>query len=87
MVELLQENEARTIILLAVLVMLCAVGFYVIGRVRGTIRKSDQISNDLFMNFRELHSRGKLTDEEYRTIKAKLATRLQEELKEKEQKG
>ena len=61
--------------------MLCAVGAYVVGKIRRQVRESDPGPSDFITNFRELHSQGELSDEEYRTIKAMLASRLQEQLK------
>lgn len=62
----------------AVLAMATAVCVYLIGKFRGSYRESDLEPSNLMSNFRDLHSQGELTDEEYRNIKAKLATQLQE---------
>jgi hypothetical protein len=66
---------------LAAVAMLCAAAAYAIGKIRGQVRESDPGANEFMTNFRELHSQGDLSDEEYRTIKAMLASRLQEQLK------
>jgi metal-dependent amidase/aminoacylase/carboxypeptidase family protein len=55
--------------------------------VRRTLSESEAKAHDLFSNFRELHSQGELSDEEYRTIKATLAARLQREIKGKDKEG
>jgi hypothetical protein len=60
---------------------LFAFGYYLMGKVRGSFRQSERESGILLDNFRELHSRGELSDEEYRTIKAKLASQLREQWK------
>jgi len=39
-------------------------------------------TSELLTNFREMHSKGELTDEEFRTIKAKLSIKLKEELRD-----
>ena len=65
--------------------ILVAVGFYLIGKIRGRYRESDVGSSILLDNFRELHSGGQLSDEEYRNIKSKLAARLREEFEKSEQ--
>lgn len=62
------------------LAMVVAVCVYLIGKFRGSFRESDLGPSNLMTNFRDLHSQGELTDEEYRNIKAKLATQLQESL-------
>ena len=69
----------------AVLAMATAVCVYLIGKFRGTYRESDQGSTNLLTNFRELHSQGELSDEEYRNIKAKLATRIREQFNQSEE--
>ena len=56
-----------------------AVGFYLVGKFRGAYRQTDVVDTNLLSNFRELHSRGELSDEEYRTIKAQLATKIREQ--------
>ena len=61
--------------------VLCAVAAYVIGKIRRQVRESDPGPSEFMTNFRELHSQGELSDEEYRTIKAMLASRLQERMK------
>jgi hypothetical protein len=78
--DIFRSPEARGIALVAVLAMLVAVGIYIVGKIRGQLRESDVNPGDFLTNFRELHSRGELSDEEYRTIKAKLAPRLRERL-------
>lgn len=76
---------ARLVAGLAGLAMLVAVGFYLIGRIRSRYRQTEVTSGILLDNFRELHSGGQLSDEEYRNIKAKLAARLREEISQSDQ--
>lgn len=87
MLEFLQRDEARVVIWLSLGVILVTVGFYVVGKVRENMRDPPSQSHDLITNFRELHSQGELTEQEYRTIKTKLAARLQQELKGKDEEG
>jgi hypothetical protein len=78
------QPSARLIVNTALLAALVAVGFYLIGRIRGRYRESDVRTGILLDNFRELHSGGQLSDEEYRNIKSKLAARLRDELNQSE---
>lgn len=78
-------KEVRLIVNLALLATFVAVGFYLIHRIRGRFRQSDGGSSFLLDNFRDLHSGGQLSDEEYRNIKSKLAARLRDELKQSKQ--
>lgn len=84
---LANEEALRTLTLwLAGLAILTAVGVYVVGKLRGTYRESDLEPSKLITNFRELHSQGQLSDEEYRNIKSKLATQMQEQLEKSKKK-
>ena len=73
---------------LAVVRWPCAV--YVIEkRPRRSVQDEQQepTASELMSKFRELHSRGELSDAEFRTIKTTLAARLQEELKDNGETG
>lgn len=87
MPQFLNNAAAQAVIWLAVCAALVAVGIYVVLKVRQTLSESEAKTHDLLSNFRELHSEGELSDEEYRTIKATLAARLQRELKGKGKEG
>ncbi len=81
MVEFLTTPAASVVLLLAMTAALIAVGVYVIGKVRQDLTSDTAGASELLSNFRELHSQGGLSDEEYRTIKAMLAKPLDDELK------
>jgi uncharacterized membrane protein len=83
----LQSTAAQVVIWLAVCAALVVVGIYVVGKVRQTLSESEPQAHDLMANFRELHSQGELSDEEYRTIKAMLAARVQQQLKGRSDEG
>ena len=85
--EFLQTPGARIVFWLAVLAALLVFGFYLVGRVRELIRGKGPSSSELLTNFREMHGKGVLADEEFRTIKSKLAGRIQDELKGNGEKG
>ena len=59
-----------------VIFALAAVGFAVARKFRGRAAHDELDPNDLLTNFREVYERGGLSDEEFRTIKAKLASDL-----------
>jgi len=80
MAEFLGSPHATIVFLLALTATLIAGGIYVIGRVRAGINAKEPPANELLTKFKELHAQGELSDEEYRTIKAMLAERLQREL-------
>ena len=84
------DPVAKFILWSSVLVVLSAILIYAAVRFRGEALKDEQpepLANELMSKIRELHSRGEVTDEEFRTIKTKLATRLQGELKDNGETG
>jgi len=87
MVELLGTPVARLVIWTAVLSILLVVVFYIIGRVRPTSAKTEPISSELLSKFRNLRDRGEISEAEFQTIKATLAERLREELKDNGETG
>ena len=83
--DVLNQPSSRLVINIAWLAVAAVVGFYLIGKFRHGFRQSDQGPSNLLDNFRELHTRGQLSDEEYRNIKSKLAVRLRDEMRKSEQ--
>ena len=81
------STTAQVVILLAGLAVMVAVGFYLVRRFRGGAEEDQPSASDLLTNFGELHSRGELSEQEYRTIKTLLAARMQEEIKDTGDKG
>ena len=76
----LQEYLPEMMLWVTVGVVLLAVGVFIIRRFpKGA--EDDKLATSAMMDaFRDLHARGQLSDDEYRSIKTKLATRLKEEL-------
>lgn len=79
------EDMAGYVLNAAYIAIAVAVGFYLIAKIRDAFRQSEQTTSVLLDNFRDLHTSGQLSDEEYRNIKSKLAARLRDELKESAQ--
>jgi len=84
---LLEVQPERLVILVALVMVLAAVGAYVIGKVRAASLQQERPASELLSKFRELHRRGDLSDEEFRTIKTALAPRLREELSDNGETG
>ena len=53
-----------------------------VRRWRGGSFSDQPTHHELLTKFREIHDRGGLSDDEYRTIKTKLATQIDAELKD-----
>ena len=70
--DILTTTETRIVLLLTILAVLSAVGWYFVARCRDEI-KDDESTGELMAEFCELHHRGHLTSAEYRTIKSLLA--------------
>ncbi len=70
--------------LFAVIFVMTAAAVSFLRRLRDRDAQDSTSSNELISNFRDLHARGGLSDEEFRTIKAKLATELRAELEQAE---
>ena len=64
----------------ASILILLAFAILFVRRWRGDAANDQQDASELLTKFRELHLRGGLSDDEYRTIKTKLATRHEAEL-------
>ena len=80
MIEFLESTAAKVTIMLAIIVALMVIGIYSIARVRSKLTATGPDSSNLLTNFRELHAKGELSDEEFRTIKSMLGERMQKEL-------
>ena len=71
----------------AALAMLVALGVYLAGKIRARAAQKEPSASELLTKFREMHSRGVLSDEEFRTIKTTLTERLQTELRGNDETG
>lgn len=87
MPEIFADPVAEWVLWIAVLAALVAVAVYVIGRIRGGAAQHEPTASELMSKFRELHTRGELSDAEFRTIKTTLAVHLDAELKDNGEKG
>jgi uncharacterized membrane protein len=82
------ENSIADLALsLAVLIVLTIIAVYAIVKVRSRSREEDPTGIELLSRFRDVHAQGGLSDAEFRTIKTRLAGRVMDGLKDKEEKG
>ena len=77
----------RLVLALVILAVLIAVAAFIIAKIRSEPAKKVQQASDWLSKYTELHSKGGLSDEEFRTIKTKLAERLQDELNDNGENG
>ena len=82
MQEFLTTPIAEAVLWVSVLLMLLAVGYYLVRRFRDRIDDDRPTASDLLTNFREMHHEGDISETEFRTIKTVLGRKLQDELKD-----
>lgn len=76
------ENLIRAGLLFIAIFALAAVVVAVARRMRGPAGEDTRDASDIMANFRDVYERGGLSDEEFRSIKAKLAKELKGEPKQ-----
>ena len=84
MPELFRHPLLQAALWFASILVLLALAILFLRRWRGGAADDQQDASELLTKFRELHVRGGLSDDEYRTIKTKLATRIDTELNDTE---
>lgn len=77
----------QTVLWCAVGAVLVGVAAYVLRKIRSRAAQNEPTASELMSKFRDLHSQGKISDAEFRTIKTTLAARLQQELKDNGETG
>jgi len=81
------ESLTQAAVLFAGIFALTALGVALVRRYRDRAAKDISQSSMMMSKFRELHAEGGLSDEEFRTIKTKLAGELKSELKSNNNNG
>ncbi|HLA85283.1 MAG TPA: hypothetical protein VJL29_10860 [Thermoguttaceae bacterium] len=81
------SNVIELVLLLTVLTVLVVAAGKVLAKIRPKPIQQEPTVAEMLSKCREMHSRGELSDAEFRTIKATLAERLQNELRDDGQKG
>jgi uncharacterized membrane protein len=74
------SEPAWLVLWIALLAVFVTIAWYVVGKIRPKTVQKERKASQWLSKFRELHSGGGLSDEEFRTIKTTLATQLQDEL-------
>ena len=76
------ETLAQLLLWLAILLGLLMVAVLVVQRFRGGAAQKGATANELITNFQEMHTRGDISDADYRKIKSVLGAQLHSELKD-----
>jgi hypothetical protein len=80
MAELLREHYLELAWGLAGLLVIMIAGVYLVRRFRDRAEQNREGTSQLLTKFGEMHSRGDLSETEYRTIKTVLAAPFRDEL-------
>jgi hypothetical protein len=80
MPELFRHPLSQAALWFAAIFALLALAVVLLRKWRGGSADDRPSASELLTKFREVHVRGGLSDDEYRTIKTKLATRIEAEL-------
>ena len=67
------------VVWLAVLMIIVAIACYVTEKIRPKTEKKERAASEWLSKWRDLHSRGGLSDAEFRTIKTTFAAQLREQ--------
>jgi hypothetical protein len=74
------QSLTQAALLFAAVFVLTAIGIAIVRRFRDTGSDDSAESSEMMTRFRDLHEQGGLSDEEFRTIKGKLAAKLRADL-------
>jgi hypothetical protein len=66
---------------------LLTVAWIVVGKLRGNTQQNEDSAGELLSNLQDLRQEGDISDAEYRTIKAVLGAKLQQRVKDDQDKG
>jgi hypothetical protein len=77
MQEFLRSSPAQAVIWVTVLLFVCALGIYLVQRLRDGGEPQAPSANDLLTGFREMQDEGELSTDEFRQIKTVLGRKLQ----------
>ncbi len=80
MTELFRHPLFAAALWFAAIFALLALAVVVVRKFRGSAADDRPGASEMLTKFRELHARGGLSDDEYRTIKTKLAAELDAEI-------
>jgi len=81
------ETLAQLAVGVGLLIALVMAGVVIVQRFRGGMADKAQDANELLGNFQEMHSRGDITDADYRKIKSVLGARLHSDVKDDKEQG
>jgi uncharacterized membrane protein len=87
MKQITSETFTALVVWSTALLGLIVVAMLVLGKLRGNAQQTENSAGQLLSNLQELHEEGDISDAEYRTIKAVLGAKLQQRVKDDQDKG
>ena len=81
------QHVIELLVWLGVLALFAGVAACVLWKIRVKSAQQEPSTHDLVSKFQELHSQGKLSETEFRTIKTTLAARWLQEIKDSDESG
>ncbi len=81
------DPRIKAALLFAAVLLLVALGVYVARILRGGDGHDQVTSTEMLTKFGEMHGQGNLSEEEFRTIKTKLAPQIKTELRDNDETG
>ena len=76
------QNLAHAILLFGLIFVMIGAGVYAVKKFRGQLDQRASLTSDMTTTFRQLHGRGDLSDDEYRTIKTMLDNEIRKDSSE-----
>jgi hypothetical protein len=80
-------NWTTVVLSVAGLAILVTVGIYLTEKFRANPLQKEPVTSEMLTKFRQMHERGVLSEEEFRTIKTSLTEQLQQELNDNGETG
>ena len=80
--EFLNSTQVQVVIWMTILIIICAVGFYLVQKFRDQSDEDRPGANEMLTNFREMREQGDISEFEFRRLKTVLGDQLKEELAE-----
>ncbi len=87
MLDFVTDPLMKSALLIAAVFLLVAVGIYGVRTWRDRDGDDQLSASDLLTKFREMYAKGNLSEKEFRTIKTKLAPRIESELRDNDETG
>ena len=80
--EFFQNSSVQAVLWGTALIMLVALGVYIVDRARGYTASADASTHDILTGFRDLEETGDLSSKEFQKIRSVMSEKIEHEAKE-----